>query len=323
MSKSFSADIPMSSYVSAGTYQFKHMTGAALLTFTNIPDGVSVVEVSIKANSVRLSGTQEIWSGTPFSFSGATAANDSEKTFTRKLSVENNQVQVYLPYKGEFWDSCTINITGYDQSGKSIVLLTDRKMKGSSSNVFTPGLIIPYTSLELPPVFETVDWSNAVTATVAADVQYSKVKELKVYADQKYMYVRLNSTLDADFAGDYLDIFLSDGNGSTEAWYGWSTLGTNVYKPGLGSHKGSIDKQTGMLTGMKYILTDGTTSVNIDYDTKVVDGEVYWYLAYPREYIDSYAQNGTVYVSYMLWASWAAYGVIPAYGQSMLEVTLP
>lgn len=327
----FSADIPMSSYVSAGTYNFVHMTGAALLTFTNIYEAVDVVDISIKAATVRLSGTQQTWSGTPFTFSGDYAANDSEKTFTRRVSVsEDNTAQVYLPYKGEFWDNCTIDIVGYDADGNEYVLLRDKKMKGSSANVFEPAHVVPYAPLTLPDYRPAVDWSkvewdgeNVATAVVDPSAQYSKVKELKVSSDDYYMYVRLNMSMEDPFLGDYIDIFLSDGNGSTSAWWGWATKGTNVYAPGLGSHKGSIDVTSGQLTKMKFILP-GEVETTVDVHTEVAGEDIYWYMAYPCDYIEPYVnQDGKVYVSFMLWKSWDPYGVIPTVNSNMLEVTLP
>lgn len=332
LSKSFSADIPMSSYVSAGTYQFKHMTGAALLTFTNIPDGVDVVEVSIKSNSVRLSGTQQTWSGTPFTFTAATAANESEKTFTRRLSVENNQVQIYLPYKGEFWDSCTINITGYDQSGKSIALLKDKTMKGSSANVFTPGLIIPYTALALPNYVPPVDWTtvnwnaeNVASVTNSSTSADAVLEELKVVADDYYMYVWIKSALQTPYGGDFIDILLSDGDAETEGaskvWDQWpGTLGIDLYNK---EHKGTIDTD-GNITSM--IFSHNGSYENIQFKNEIADGKINWYLVFPVEYMQKYkSAKGSVHVGFRLWTGWANFAAIPArgWGQSMLEVTLP
>ena len=332
LSKSFSADIPMSSYVSAGTYQFKHMTGAALLTFTNIPDGVSVVEVSIKANSVRLSGTQEIWSGTPFSFTAAEAANESEKTFTRKLSVANNQVQVYLPYKGGFWDSCTINITGYDQSGKSIALLKDKTMKGTSANDFTPGLIIPYTALALPNYVPPVDWTtvnwnaeNVASVTNSSTSDDAILEEMKVVADDYYMYVWIKSALQTPYGGNFIDILLSDGDaeaeGAAKAWDQWpGTLGVDIYKK---EHKGEINADGNIIS---MIFNHNGTYENVEFKNEIVDGKINWYLVFPVEYMQKYkSANGSVYVGFRLWKDWDNFAAIPArgWGQSMLEVTLP
>ena len=313
----FSADIPMSSYVSAGTYNFKHMTGAVLLTFTNIPDGVGAVEISIKANQVRLSGTQQIWSGEPFTFTAANAANDSEKTFTRKLSVENNQVKLYLPYKGGFWDTCVINIIGYDDDGNQIVLLKDKAMRGTSANDFTPGLVIPYAPLALPDYidFSKVDWDNATISTVSDNDRF---KSLNVIADSKYLYLRLNPVNQTPFGADYLDVSFCDGNGANPVWWGWTTTGTNVYWK---EHKGTVD-ETGTLTAMQY--SHNGTYQNILCKSEVVDGEIYWYLAYPREYVDVYTSpEGKIYVSCLLWNAYANYWAIPVRDGSMLEVTLP
>ena len=314
--KTFSADIPMSSYVSAGTYNFTHMTGAVHLTFTNVPDGVTAVEVSIKSNAVRLSGTQQIWSGTPFTFTAATAANESEKTFTRKLSVNNNQVELYLPYKGGFWDTCIINIVGYYEDGESVVLLKDKTMKGTSANDLTPGLIIPFKPLALPDYinFSKVDWDNASLSETSDE---SRFKSLSVIADSKYLYIRLNPVNQTPFGADYLDVSFADGNGTNAVWWGWTTTGTNVYWK---EHKGTVDAN-GNLTGMQFSHNGSYKSISCASET--VDGEIYWYLAYPREYVDTFNATGKIYVSALLWNAYANYWAIPARGGAMLEVTLP
>ena len=314
--KPFSADIPMSSYVSAGTYNFTHMTGAVLLTFTNVPDGVNAVEISLKADQVRLSGKQQTWSGTPFSFSAATATSDSEKTFTRKVAVENNQVQLYLPYKGGFWDTCTLNIVGYYEDGESVVLLKDKKMKGTSANDLTAGLVIPYAPLALPDYinFSKIEWTNAATSTTSDDDRF---KSLSAVADSKYLYLRLNPVNQDPVGADYLDVSFADGNGTNSVWWGWTTTGTNVYWK---EHKGTIDA-SGALTSMQYSHNGSYKSITCA--SEVVDGELYWYLAYPREYVDTYNSAGKTYVSCLLWNAYASYWAIPARGGAMLEVTLP
>lgn len=333
LSESFSAEIPMSSYVSAGTYNFVHMTGAALLTFTNILDEVSVVDISIKSNAVRLSGTQEIWSGTPFTFTGATATNDSEKTFTRRVSVsDDNTVQLYLPYKGEFWDNCTINIVGYDADNNEYVLLKDKQMKGSSANVFTPPVVIPYAPLELPkyvPVADLskVDWTaeNVASVTNSSDSEDAILEDLKVVADDNYMYVWIKSAVKNPYDANYIDIYLSDGDaeaeGAVKAWDQWpGTLGIDIYNK---EHKGTIDVN-GNITSMTF--SHKGNYENIEYKNEVVDGKINWYLIFPRDYIEMYKSNsGTVHVGFRLWKDWTNFAAIPArgWGQSMLEVTLP
>lgn len=327
LSESASADIPMSSYVSAGTYNFVHMTGAALLTFTNIPDGVDVVEISIVSNSVRLSGTQQIWSGTPFTFSAATAADDSEKTFVRKVAVTENTAQVYLPYKGEFWDSCVINVTATDETGNTMRLLTDKKMKGSSANVYTAGLVIPYTPLELPDYvpeanLSKVDWAdenvNAYDLPEKASSSRQALRQLKVTADSYYMYVRLVASAEklTSTASEYFGLFLYDAiDGSGDGYYGWnnSAAGNNEYE---GEHVGTLD-----LTD--YSVTLSVNGTAVDVVTEVSGDEVVWTLAIPRSVHPNLVSAGNVYVTFLTYAGWTPTGSVPEKYDPMMEVTLP
>lgn len=319
----FSADIPMSSYVSAGKYEFKHMAGAVLLTFTNIPDGVNAVEVSIKANKVRLSGTQQVWSGTPFTFTAAEAANDSEKTFTRKLSVVDNQVKLYLPYKGGFWDSCTINILGYYEDGSQFVLLKDKAMRGTSANDLTPGLVIPYKPLELPDYvnFSKLDWESAqISYDLPASASSSRqvMKEAKVIADNKFVYARIKSSKSKfeDTGSNYLGFYLYDaidgsGNGYWE-WWG-NSKGNTEYE---GEQDGSFEAGTANLA-MNF---NGTSIVT---NTEVSDDDVYWYMAFPRSAHELLSSPGSVYIAFILNKDWSQTGALPDKYGSMFEVTLP
>ena len=61
----------------------------------------------------------------------------------------------------------------------------------------------------------------------------------------------------------------------------------------------------------------------MSFASEAVDCELYWYLAYPREYFDTYNSAGKTYVSCLLWNAYANYWAIPARGGAMLEVTLP
>lgn len=335
LSSAFSADIPMGAFMSDGVYKFNHITGAALFTFTNIPQGVETVKITF-THSVKLSGEWGIYhsktdEGAKCWAIGAFGANtESEGTFSRKVSVKDNEAKVYLPYPpgSTIWSGLKISVVGYDNSGNELILLKDQKTR---QDITLPRAhVIPISPLTLPDYVPEVDWSkvewdgeNVATAVVDPSAQYSKVKELKVSSDDYYMYVRLNMSMEDPFLGDYIDIFLSDGNGSTSAWWGWATKGTNVYAPGLGSHKGSIDVTSGQLTKMKFILP-GEVETTVDVHTEVAGEDIYWYMAYPCDYIEPYVnQDGKVYVSFMLWKSWTPYGVIPTVNSNMLEVTLP
>lgn len=317
LSKSFSPDIPMSSYVSAGTYNFKHMTGAALLTFTNILDKVTVVDISIKSTSLRLSGTQQVWSGAPFTFSAAETANDSEKTFTRRVSVKNNAAQVYLPYNGEFWDKCTVNIKGYDAQNNEYVLLKDKTMKGSSANVIEPAVVIPYTPLELPEYIPEVDWSKVdwdaeSVATSVLDPSSNKVEltELKATSDEYYIYFRVKAL--GTFTGTTFDYYIAGGEGTDKAHDYWNTtVATKIHYQG----QASSSELTVKYNDTNYAETK----------TEVVGDDIYWSVAFPRNSNALTQAAGTVYLGvYSLNANngWGCVGAIPTRYTELMPVVL-
>lgn len=320
----FSADIPMGAKGADGKYAFTHVTGALYFTFSNIPEDIASVEISVKNSDLKFTGDFSAYgSGTGLSWNYSNPANDSEKTFTRKVDVVDNSAHMYLPYRGTLWNgyTYTIDVVGYDAEGASKVLLDGKNMPGKDK-AMAAAEVYPVAPLVLNNL-ANVDWENALTSVVDPSAEYSRLKELKVHADEYYMYVRLTPSITAPFDGDYLDIFLSDGEGESKAWYGWTTTGTDIYNVGLSSHRGEVDKTTAELTKMRFILPDNTR-VYADVKTEVSGEDVYWYMVYPREYLEPYVSStGKVYVSFMLWNAWDPYGVIPAMDSSMLEVTLP
>lgn len=324
LTSSFSADLPMTAQKGENdTYSFKHATSALYFTFTNIPDGIKAVEISFENESLQFSGRHKAYYAEPWSLEFSESGNtDDDRMFIRKVAVNNNTANVYLPFKGTLWNGYDniINIVGYDADGNEVELLKDKLMPGKDQQVKTLGEVIPVAPLVLNNL-NNVDWENALTSTVDPASDCLRLKELKVATDKYYMYVRLNASLADTFAGDYLDIFLSDGNGATEVWWGWSTKGTNSYSIGLSEHKGEVDKATGNLTKMRFML--GETRVYLDFVSEVSGEDAYWYIVVPRDYLEPYTYDGKVYVSFLLWNSWTPYGVIPTKGTSMLEVTLP
>ena len=52
----FSADLPMGAKGSDGKYAFTHVTGALYFTFTNIPEDIVAVEISVKNSDLKFSG---------------------------------------------------------------------------------------------------------------------------------------------------------------------------------------------------------------------------------------------------------------------------
>ena len=324
LSEQFSADIPMGSYSGTEKYEFKHITGAALLTFSNFPANVKTAEISISNNSYRISGSFQAYIASEmWTYGARNAASESEKVFTRKVAVENGVTQVYLPYAaGSKIDvDCTVNITGYTETGKSYALLVDKVMPGNS----TPhqrAVVLKYPTLELPDYtdWESLDWNaeNVAVAvndeTATSDLRY---KELRAFVDDNNLYLRLKATIEEPFGANYLDVVFSDGDGADKAWWGWNTKGTNNYWK---EHKGTLDA-SGNLTSFKF-QHEGTYK-DIMHSTELSETEVIWYLKFPREYVDKYVSSrGTLYVGGFLWQNSDPYWAIPARGGDMLKVTV-
>lgn len=315
-----SADLPMVGVKSGDAFSFSHCSGAALLTINNIPDGISSVQISLENASLKLSGLFSLKNiaETNFYYWEPEDKAGDNAFFIRKVSVTGNSAQVYIPYScdpsyGNMWAASTLNITGYDAINTPTTLVSDKTMKALGT--FTRAHIKPLTSIIISRL-EQIDWSGVGVATSVLSPSDSRkcLSELKVISDAHYMYVRLRGPL-SEYAGDYLDIYLSDGSGDNYALANdnkyWSTGGTNVY---IKEHKGTI--------------TSSSLSLNFNdktVETKTISAgdDIYWYMAIPRSAHSLLSSSGTVYVGFVLWNGWAVTGVIPTKYSSMLEVSLP
>ena len=134
-----SADIPMlGSKGAGGAFSFVHCAGAALITITNIPDGITAATITVESahasdpsHCIKLSGS--FWinnSGTtePY-WSGAYAATSSEKQYSRKVNVSGNTAKLYLPCPGGYSNNCPnkITVVGHSSSG-NVTLYTEKAM---------------------------------------------------------------------------------------------------------------------------------------------------------------------------------------------------
>ena len=181
---------------------------------------------------------------------------------------------------------------------------------------------------EVPEEPEATDpWATAASFTNDGTGYGAFMKELKVYADETNMYVRLTVEKQAAYsveepqAANYLDMVLANGEGETQLWWGWTTPATKSYKM---EHKGDLTE--GKLTKMRWYHSPETEGdrVYVDYTTEEVDGNYVYGFTYPREWVNKYASStGKIYVSFMLWNGWDEYWAIPQTGNSMLEVVLP
>lgn len=313
-----SADVPMIGDKGDGDiYSFTHSCGAVLLTLTNIPAKFKSVQISISSPSLKLSGDFSVFTSDNYwRWNPKAAASESEKNFIRKVAVSDNEASIYIPYASgsEWWGKNTINVTGYDASNVPTALVTNKEMS-KSIGVTERGHVKPLTPLILSNL-DNIDWTAATVATSTLDPSNSKkcLSEMKVTSDAYFMYCRVTAPVSI-FSGDYLDVFLSDGNGehfaiSDDNHY-WTTGGDTVYRE---EHKGAV-------TSSSLSMTFNGKSI----ETKTVnDGEdIYWYMAFPRSAHSLISSAGTVYVAFMLWNGWSCTGAIPSRYTAMLPVTLP
>ena len=164
-------------------------------------------------------------------------------------------------------------------------------------------------------------WDTAASYVNGAEAtDDARMKELRAYADADYLYVRLTATNATPFGANYLDFFFTDGEGTTEVWWGWTNTGTDIYYQ---EHKCELN-EIGELTKMRWYPVEGDRVYIEDYTTTVSDTEVLWDIKFPRSYVDVYkSSTGTVHMSFILWSDWEPYWAIPARWNPMLEVTLP
>lgn len=327
-----SADLPMAAQVEDGVYVFKHMTAAALVTFTKFPADATSADVTFVNARMKFSGSFEavisseegafVWNSVASDAEGTENGNFlpvEERTFSRTVPVVNGTAKVYLPYNGSLWwdyDS-TVDVVAHLSNGKEVELVKGRLMNADEASP-ERGTIIPYAPLELPNYldFSAFDW-NAENVAVAVNDESAtsdfKMKEIRSFGDDNYLYVRLATAQGLPLEADHLGLSFCDGEGSKEVWWGWTTTGTNTY---YGQHMGEIDAD-GKLTGMSF------GDAEVFCHTEVSGESVTWYLAFPRESVEQYVSaKGKIYVSALLWNAWSGYWAVPARGGAMLAVTL-
>lgn len=288
----------------------------------NIPDDITSVLISIENASLKLSGqfSLENEAETNNYYWEPAGKSGDDCLYIRKVVVDNNKAQLYIPYSshpdyGNMWAASTLNVTGYDSSepASSTALITDKTMK--ALGVFTRAHIKPLTPLAVSNL-SSVNWAGSGVATSNVDPSDSRkcLTELKVIADSYFMYARLKGPL-TGFSGDYLDIFLSDGNGDHYALEDdnkyWPTGGETVYRE---QHKGAV-------TSSSLTMTFNTRS--IETVTEDDGDDIYWYMAFPRSAHSLLSSSGTVYVGFVLWNGWSVTGVVPTKYSAMLPVILP
>lgn len=320
LTTSFSADLPMVSDTDGeSVYSFKHMTGAALLSFSNLEDYVAV-EVTITNASLKISGlySASIDNETGFWTYGAEVAPDGGSKFTRKLAVVDGGAQVYFPYPSNLWAESTIDIVGFDADGKEFQLLSGKTMKANYDE-FPRATVIPYATLIVPTYvapeekkeLDELDWNSDIVVSPSIVASLSNAK---VFADDNNIYVNMTapSTLQWNKLYCYFGRGLSAEQSEGKVAFSW----------GWGSY---VDE--GTIFEVEGDYSEGALTVP-GVETKVVVGgeNVEYYLAFPRTAAEVLNSAGKVCLGFHLYDGITWVGSFPKtweYAVYALEVTLP
>lgn len=310
LSQSFSADLPMGAYSGTANYEFKHITGAALLTFTNFPAEVETAEISIVNARLKLTGVFNAYlSSGMWTWNSKADVAEEERTLIRKVPVVKGQAQLYMPYNGSLWwdYTSTVNIKGYDAVGNEYVLLKDKKMKPDEATAVR-GVVKKYAPLVLPDYVPAVDWNKvdwAAENSVSPSVE--GFTDVKVVADKYYMYARIEAPV--TFAWDKLYYYMGRGEGSNALSWAWTTTAALTY-----NYEGtaSLDALT-----LKY------NGVTIDTKVETEGDNAYWYMAFPRNAHDITKDAGEIYFTLMGYVNGGFAGAAPLRWSPAMTVTLP
>ena len=329
LSASGSADLPMGAYSGTEKYEFKHITGAALLTFTNFPADVETAEISIVNARLKLTGTFNAYlSSGLWTWNSKADVAEEERTLIRKVPVVDGQAQIYMPYNGSLWwdYTSTINIKGFDAQGNEYVLLKDKTMKPDEASAVR-GVVKKYTALALPDYVPEADltkvgWDaeNVQVYDLPGKASSSRqaLRQVKVVADKYYVYARLVASSEylTATSSDYFGLFIYDViNGTGDGYYGWNNnaAGNSEYN---GEHAGALN-----LSDYSVALTVNKTAV--DVYTQVSGDEIVWMMAIPRSAHENLTSAGSAYFTFLTYAGWTPSGSVPEKYDPMLEVTLP
>ena len=329
LSASGSADLPMGAYSGTEKYEFKHITGAALLTFTNFPADVETAEISIVNARLKLTGTFNAYLSLGlWTWNSKADVAEEERTLIRKVPVVDGQAQIYMPYNGSLWwdYTSTINIKGFDAQGNEYVLLKDKTMKPDEASAVR-GVVKKYTALVLPDYvpeadLTKVDWDaeNVQVYDLPGKASSSRqaLRQVKVVADKYYVYARLVASSEylTATSSDYFGLFIYDViNGTGDGYYGWNNnaAGNSEYN---GEHAGALN-----LSDYSVALTVNKTAV--DVYTQVSGDEIVWMMAIPRSAHENLTSAGSAYFTFLTYAGWTPSGSVPEKYDPMLEVTLP
>jgi hypothetical protein len=209
-----SADIPMVGVKRAGdVYSFVHCAGAALLTITNIPSDITSATITVESahssnptHCIKLSGS--FWlndreTSAPY-WSGAYAATDAEKQFSRKVTVSDHTAQVYVICPGGYNNSCPnkLTVVGHT-SGGDVTLFNEKAMK--KLGTVARAHVLPLTPLPADKL-AFINWDDAGVDTFPNGTYDYRMPEWKATSDAYYVYFRLKIAawkMPADPSGTY------------------------------------------------------------------------------------------------------------------------
>ena len=309
LSESFSADLPMGAYSGTENYVFKHITGAAHLTFTNFPEEVETAEISIVNARLKLTGIFNAYlSGGLWTWNSKSDVAEEERTLVRKVPVVEGEAQLYMPYNGSLWwdYTSTINIKGYDADGNEYVLLKDKLMKADEASAVR-GVVKPYAPLELPDYVPEVDWTTVdwTASNVVTSESVRGITEMKAFADEHYFYIRITAPTTLEW--NKLYYYFGKGTGELTV-SGWAWTATKVAE----TFDASYDK-----TEIKYNGSVVTTSISVDGEN------TNWDAAFPRKGHAITTASGDVNFAMMLYNESDFAGSAPHTSNPMMTIPLP
>lgn len=311
------------------TYAFSNLTGAAKITFTNVP--CSQVKMVYTAPGVKLNGTYSLLydsidkaDASNVHWNVASAANDSEKTVTYYGDVEGDKVSFYLPYaEGSIWGYSTLQLIDVTTN----TVLYNNTHVGNISVHKNQIAVLPELSLAFHSAYN-IDWSGVPQATNSSEFCHA-LRRLKATADGTYIYLYIEALpgymcrehdydsyfhfYKGDASGDKSDYWFDDYSEIDAAHVKWAVIGGNIafktydtdaYSSNLLMHPNVWYYEIRMNRSVDPAFASaGTVLIGVDLDATY------------------YVEEGNVWGNSY---SYEPYGVIPTYGEDdMYELTLP
>lgn len=316
-----SADLPMGAYLEPGNYVFRHITGAALFTFTDIPEGIEAVEIAF-SHGVQLSGEFQSWTGSDdagkFWVYGAhnAAEETTQGSYVRKVSVVENTAKVYLPYPtdGKIWAGLHVSVTGFNAAGEEVVLLEDLATIQTIDEM-PRATVIPVEPISLAAEEPELVWEK-YDLPVGASSSRQVLRSIEYTADANNLYVKLeaSASLFTEKNVKYLGVMLFDVTAGTEGagyWGWWNEAVGNVE---------FNEEHAGQFTGTDLALTIDGVEVNVVKEETAES--VFWTLPIPRS-AHAVLAGSEVNMGFLVMEAWEPCGAMPDKYGDMLKVVLP